>query len=146
MIAVAIGSGGVVKPDVTRNARLVVATTLLSLWGYSHLAQTPVLGDTAGPLILALLVAPGANWWGPRGQGGYRFLLLALLAFAAITAVLFWAGSEPTLAAFSHSPWFVLPLWVLALFGMVRNALSAERSAISAREAASADAHATDAG
>lgn len=134
------------KADFVRNARLVVSATLLSSWGYSHLAQTPVLGDTIAPLVLALLVAPGAHWPGRRGHGGYRFLLVALLAFLALTALLYWTGSEATLVPFAHSPWFVVPVWGMALFGIVRNATSAGRSGLPAREGASADAHATDAG
>jgi hypothetical protein len=134
-----------VKADSLRNARLVASTTLLSLWGYSHLAQTPVLGNTVAPLILALLLAPGANWFGRHGRGGYRPLLVALLAFAAITALLYWMGSTATLASFGHSPWLVIPLWGLGLFGLVRNATGAERSTASA-QAACAAAHAADAG
>ena len=133
------------KTDFARNVRLVASTTLLSLWGYSHLAQTPVLGDTIAPLLLALFMAPGANWFGRHGHGGYRALLVALLAFAAITALLYRTGSTTTLESFEHSPWFVLPLWGLALVGLVRNATNAERSAASA-QAATAAAHATDAG
>lgn len=127
------------KPDLLRNLRLTAATTLLSLWGYSHLAQTPMLGDTAAPLIAALLIAPGASW---HGRGNYRFLLLALVAFVAITVLLFRSGPEATLQAFSQSPWFVLPVWALGLFGLVRNATGAERSEVSA-QAASAAASAT---
>lgn len=133
------------KADCVRNVRLVASTTLLSLWGYSHLAHTPVLGETIAPLVLALLLAPGANWFGRHGRGSYRFLLVALLAFVAITGLLYWAGSTATLESFERSPWFVVPVWGLGLFGLVRNALSAERSAASA-QAASAAAHATDAG
>lgn len=132
------------KADFMRNVRLVASTTLLSVWGYAHLAQTPLLGDTIAPLLLALLIAPGANWFGRHG--GYRFLLVALLAFLALTALLYWTGSEATLVPFAHSPWFVVPVWGMALFGIVRNATSAGRSGLPAREGASADAHATDAG
>jgi hypothetical protein len=130
------------KADALRNLRLVMATTLLSVWGYSHLAQTPWLGDTVGPLVLALVVAPGVSW---RSARTARFLLVALVAFLALTAVLYWQGSSGTLQAFTHDPWFVVPVWLLALFGLVRNAISAERSAALAR-AASAAAHAPDAG
>ena len=76
------------KTDFARNVRLVASTTLLSVWGYSHLAQTPVLGDTIAPLLLALFMAPGANWFGRQGHGGYPALLVALLAFAAVNAQL----------------------------------------------------------
>lgn len=129
-----------------RNARLVASTTLLSVWGYSHLAATPVLGDTILPLLIALFIAPGANWFERRGNGGYRPWLFALLALVALTGLMFWAGTEESLAAFAHSPWFVLPVWALALFGLVRNATGAERSAAAAARAASAAAHAPDAG
>ena len=64
----------------------------------------------------------------------------------ALTALMFWAGTEETLDAFAHSPWFVLPVWVLALYGLVRNATGAERSAAAAERAASAAAHAPDVG
>lgn len=114
----------VMKHDWVRNARLTAATTLLSLWGHSHLAQTPMLGDTAAPLIVALLIAPGVGW---NGRGSYRFMLLALIAFAAITVLLFRSGSEAELQSFSQSPWFVVPVWALCLFGLVRNATAAER-------------------
>jgi hypothetical protein len=128
-----------------RNVRLVASTTLLSVWGYSHLAATPVLGDTILPLLAALLIAPGANWFERRGHGGYRPWLLAAFALVALTGLMFWAGTEESLDAFAHSPWFVLPVWGLALYGLVRNATGAERSAAAAR-AASAAAHAPDAG
>lgn len=131
--------------DFLRNVRLVVSTTLLSVWGYSHLAATPVLGDTILPLLLALFIAPGANWFERRDNGGYRPWLYALLALVALTGLMFWAGTEETIDAFEHSPWFVLPVWVLALYGLVRNATGAERSAAAAR-AASAAAHAPDVG
>lgn len=127
----------IMKPDSLRNLRLTAATTLLSLWGYSHLAQTPMLGDTAAPLIAALLIAPGASW---HGRGNYRFLLLALLAFVAITVLLFQSGSEATLQAFSQSPWFVIPVWALSLFGLVRNATAAERLQASTQAASAAGA------
>jgi hypothetical protein len=71
--------------DFLRNVRLVVSTTLLSVWGYSHLAATPVLGDTILPLLLALFIAPGANWFERRDNGGYRPWLYALLALVALT-------------------------------------------------------------
>lgn len=130
------------KSDVVRNLRLVVATVLVSVWAYSHLARTPGLGDSMIPLILALLVAPGVGWHGTRT---YRFLGLALLAFVVLTGLLYWAGPDAALQAFAHSPWFVVPLGGLALFGLVRNAVSAERSAAVA-QSASAAARATDAG
>lgn len=128
--------------DISRNLRLVLATTLLAVWGYSHLARTPVLGDTIAPLLAALLVAPGAGWFEPRG-GDYRPVLLALLALAAITWLLFQVGTGDSLVAFAHSPYFVLPVWALALFGLVRNATSAERLAASP-EAPAASAGATE--
>lgn len=130
------------KADALRTLRLVASTTLLSLWGYSHLAQTPWLGDTVAPLVLALVIAPGVSW---RSARTARFLLVALVAFIALTGLLYWQGSAGTLQAFTHDPWFVVTIWLLALFGLVRNAISAERSAASA-QAASAAAHATDAG
>lgn len=133
-----------VDTDFMRNVRLVASTTLLSVWGYSHLAATPVLGDTILPLLVALFIAPGANWFEHR-QGGYRHWLFALLALVTLTGLMFWAGTEETLGAFTHSPWFVLPVWATALFGLVRNATGAERSAAAAR-AASAAAHAPDVG
>ncbi|KQY55137.1 hypothetical protein [Lysobacter sp. Root494] len=132
------------RTDLMRNVRLVASTTLLSVWGYSHLAATPVLGDTILPLLVALFIAPGANWFERRG-GGYKPWLFALLALVALTGLMFWAGTEETLGAFAHSPWFVLPVWTLALYGVVRNATGAERSAAAAR-AASAAAHASDVG
>jgi hypothetical protein len=127
--------------DLGRNVRLVASTTLLSVWGYSHLAATPVLGETILPLLVALFIAPGANWFERRVHGGNRPWLFALLALVALTGLMFWAGTEETLDAFAHSPWFVLPVWVLALYGLVRNATGAERSAAAAR-AESAAAHA----
>lgn len=130
------------KADALRNLRLVIATTLVSVWGYSHLAQTPVLGETLLPLICALLVAPGLPWAGSRAL---RFLLFAFVGFLVLVALLYWKGSDVALWAFTHSPWFVLPLWLLAMFGLVRNATAAERSAALARGAAAA-AHAPDAG
>jgi hypothetical protein len=135
------------KPDflqtaLARNVRLVASTTLLSVWGYSHLAATPMLGDTILPLLLALFIAPGANWF---GDSGYRPWLYALVALVALTGLMFWAGTEEAIDAFAHSPWFVLPVWVLALYGLVRNATGAERSAAAAR-AACAAAHAPDVG
>ena len=138
------------KPDflqttLARNVRLVASTTLLSVWGYSHLAATPVLGDTILPLLLALFIAPGANWFERRDNSGYKSWLYALLALVALTGLMFWAGTEETIDAFAHSPWFVLPVWVLALYGLVRNATGAELSAAAAR-AASAAAHAPDVG
>ena len=138
------------KPDflqttLARNVRLVASTTLLSVWGYSHLAATPVLGDTILPLLLALFIAPGANWFERRDNSGYKPWLYALLALVALTGLMFWAGTEETIGAFAHSPWFVLPVWVLALYGLVRNATGAELSAAAAR-AASAAAHAPDVG
>ena len=131
---------------LARNVRLVASTTCLSVWGYSHLAVTPMLGDTILPLLLALFIAPGANWFEGRENGGYKPWLYALLALVALTALMFWAGTEETLDAFAHSPWFVLPVWVLALYGLVRNATGAERSAAAAERAASAAAHAPDVG
>jgi hypothetical protein len=138
------------KPDflqttLARNVRLVASATLLSVWGYSHLAATPVLGDTILPLLLALFIAPGANWFERRDNSGYKPWLYALLALVALTGLMFWAGTEETIGAFAHSPWFVLPVWVLALYGLVRNATGAELSAAAAR-AASAAAHAPDVG
>lgn len=132
------------KADFLRNLRLVASVTLLTVWGYSHLAATPVLGDTILPLLLALLIAPGANWSERLGQG-YRPWLFAVLALVALTGLMFWAGTEQSLDAFAHSPWFVLPVWALALFGLVRNATGAERSAAAAR-ARSAAEHAPDVG
>ena len=138
------------KPDflqttLARNVRLVASATLLSVWGYSHLAATPVLGDTILPLLLALFIAPGANWFERRDNSGYKPWLYALLALVALTGLMFWAGTEETIDAFAHSPWFVLPVWGLALYGLVRNATGAERSAAAAH-AASAAAHAPDVG
>jgi uncharacterized membrane protein YhaH (DUF805 family) len=132
------------RTDFMRNVRLVASTTLLSVWGYSHLASTPVLGDTILPLLLALFVAPGANWF-ERRHDGYRPWLFALLALVALTGLMFWAGTEETISAFAHSPWFVLPVWAMALYGLVRNATGAERSAAAA-QAASTAAHAPDVG
>ena len=134
------------KPDflqttLARNGRLVASTTLLSVWGYSHLSATPMLGDTILPLLLALFIAPGANWFERRDNSGYKPWLYALLALVALTGLMFWAGTEETIGAFAHSPWFVLPVWVLALYGLVRNATGAERSAATAQDA-SATAHA----
>jgi len=131
--------------DFGRNVRLVASTTLLSVWGYSHLDTTPVLGDTILPLLLALFIAPGANWFERRDNGGYKPWWYALLALVALTGLMFWAGTEETIDAFAHSPWFVLPVWGLALYGLVRNATGAERSAAAAH-AASAAAHAPDVG
>lgn len=131
------------KSDFMRNVRLVASTTLLSLWGYSHLAQTPLLGDLVAPLIVALLIAPGANWFDRRAYGSWRSWLLAVLALIVFTGLLFWMGSEASLEAFSHSPWFVLPVWGLALVGLVRNATNAERLAAAA-QAGPAVAHAPD--
>jgi hypothetical protein len=128
-----------------RNVRLVASTTLLSVWGYSHLVATPVLGDTILPLLAALFIAPGANWFERRRHGGYGPWLFALFALVALTGLMFWSGTEESLNAFAHSPWFVLPVWALALCGLVRNATGAERSAAAA-QAASAAAHAPDAG
>lgn len=132
------------QTDFARNLRLVAATTLLSLWGFTHLAATPVLGDTILPLLVALLIAPGSVFgqW-VANKAGVKALIAALLALIAITLLLYGLGSEQDLLAFSHSPYFVLPVWVLGLFGLVRNATSAERSAASVR-AASAAAHAMD--
>jgi FtsH-binding integral membrane protein len=133
------------KSDFARNVRLVTATTLLSLWGYSHLEQTSLLGDLIAPLVLALLIAPGANWFERGTRGGHRTWAIALLALVVFTALLSWMGSEESLGEFSHSPWFVLPVWLLALVGLVRNATHAERSAASA-QAGTVVAHAPDAG
>jgi hypothetical protein len=133
------------QTDVARNLRLVAATTLLSLWGFTHLAATPVLGDTILPLLVALLIAPGSvfgQWVANRA--GVKGLIAALLALVAITLLLYGLGSEQELLAFSHSPYFVLPVWALGLFGLVRNATSAERFAAPVR-AASGAAHAMDA-
>lgn len=116
--------------DISRNLRLVVATTLLAAWGYAHLARTPVLGDTIAPLVAALLVAPGAGWFEPR-RGDYRRLLLGLFALCALTWLLLRVGTGESLVAFARSPYFVLPVWALALVGLVRNATSAERRAAS---------------
>lgn len=133
------------KSDFVRNLRLVASTTLLSLWGCSQLVAMPLLGESIAPLVLALLIAPGADWFDRRAHGGYVGWLLALLALVTLTGLLFWMGSEASLQAFSRSPWFVVPVWLLALFGLVRNATSAERSAAAA-QAASAAAHAPGAG
>lgn len=116
------------KPDIARNLRLVAATTLVSVWGYSHLAQTPVVGDTIAPLLLALLVAPGSGFdrW-RANRSGVAALAVALVALVAITMLLYGAGTEQELVAFAHNPYFVVPVWALALFGLVRNATSAER-------------------
>ena len=130
------------KTDAQRNLRLVVASTLVSVWAYSHMAKTPLLGDTLLPLIFALIVAPGVPWAGTRVA---KFLLFALVAFLALVGMLYWKGSGAALWAFTHSPWFVAPLWLLAMIGLVRNATAAERFAASLR-AASAAAHAPDAG
>lgn len=130
--------------DIVRNLRLVVATTLLSLWGYSHLAQTPVLGDSIAPLLAALLVAPGAGWFERRG-GDHRPLLIAILALLLITWLMQALGTQASLTAFSHSPYFVLPVWALGLLGLVRNATHAERLAASAQPAPAAG-QVTDAG
>jgi hypothetical protein len=132
------------QTDSARNLRLVAATTLLSLWGFTHLAATPVLGDTILPLLVALLIAPGSVFgqW-VADKAGVKALIAALLALSAITLLLYGLGSEQELLAFSHSPYFVLPVWALGLFGLVRNATSAERSAVPLR-AASGAAHATD--
>lgn len=133
------------QADFSRNLRLVVATTLLSLWAFTHLAETPVLGDTILPLLVALLIAPGSIFgqWAAN-KAGVKALIAALLSLAAITLLLYGLGSAQELLAFSHSPYFVVPVWVLGLFGLVRNATSAERSAASA-SAAPAAAHAMDA-
>ena len=132
------------QTDSARNLRLVAATTLLSLWGFTHLAATPVLGDTILPLLVALLIAPGSVFgqWAAN-KAGVKALIAALLALIAITLLLYTLGSEQELLAFSHSPYFVLPVWALGLFGLVRNATSAERSAAPVR-AASGAAHAMD--
>lgn len=124
------------KADVLRNLRLVASTTLVSVWGYSHLAATPVLGDTVLPLLLGLLIAPGANWSGRHPQSGYRYWLYAVFALVLLTALMYWAGTDGSLRAFSQSPAFVLPVWLLAVFGLVRNATSAERTAAAERAAA----------
>lgn len=123
------------KDDVTRNLRLACAATLLSIWGMAHLAAVPVLGDTLAPLLLALVVAPGspfAHWRANRA--GAVALGIALLALLAITTLLARVGSAEELLAFAHSPWFVLPVWGLGLFGLVRNATAAARSAPMAGE------------
>lgn len=130
------------KTDVVRNLRLVLAASLVTVWAYSHLVRTPLLGDSMIPLLLALLVAPGVAWHGTRT---YRFVALALVGLVVLTALLYWAGTETALQGFAHSPWFVVPLGALALFGLVRNAVSAERSAVAAQSAAAA-ARATGAG
>jgi len=130
------------KADVLRTLRLVLATTLLSVWAYAQLLRTPWLGDTMLPLVLALVVAPGPSWRNPREL---RFLLAALVGFVVLTGLLYWMGTDAALQSFAHSPWFVVPVWLLALFGLVRNAVSAERLAAAAR-AASATAQAPDAG
>lgn len=116
--------------DLTRNFRLVVATTLVSLWAFAHLARTPVLGDSLLPLLLALLIAPGSVFVRWRtGRAGVLALVGAVLAFLALTLLLYGASeSAQELRAFSHSPYFVVPVWALALFGLARNATSAERS------------------
>lgn len=113
--------------DFTRNLRLVVSTLLLSLWGYSHLAQTPMLGDTILPLVVALVVAPGSLFGSWRHGWSRSKSLLAVLFLLATCVLLYRFGSEPALAAFSHSPYFVVPVWALGLIGLTRNATSAER-------------------
>jgi len=130
------------RSDFLRNARLVASTTLLSVWGYSHLAATPVLGEMILPLVLALLIAPGANWL-ERRASGYRPWLFAVFALVALTGLMYWLGTEESLGAFAHGPWFVLPVWALALFGLVRNATGAERSAAAERAASAAHAPGT---
>lgn len=134
------------NPDLNRNLRLVVSTLLLSVWGYSHLVETPRLGDTIAPLVVALLIAPGSPLAGWRNGWSRTKSLLAALFLLALCALLYWSGSEQALAAFSHSPYFVLPVWALGLIGLVRNATSAERSEAASAAAESAGAHATDAG
>ena len=107
------------KDDVVRNLRLACAATLLSIWGMAHLAAVPVLGETLAPLLLALVVAPGspfAHWRANRA--GAAALGIALLALLAITTLLARVGSAEELLAFAHSPWFVLPVWGLGLFGL----------------------------
>lgn len=129
------------KADVLRNLRLVAATTLLSLWGCSQLAAaSAATGYTMLLLFAALAIAPSAGWHGAR-----RFVAIAALAFVLLTAALYLMGSEQALQSFASSPWFVVPVWLLAAFGLVRNAISAERSAAAAH-AASVAARATDAG
>ena len=135
------------KSDFVRNLRLVAATLLLSVWGFAHLAWTPVLGETILPLLLALLVAPktGFGHWG-TDKAAALAMLVALVALFALTALMFAFGTEPSLVAFAHSPYFVLPIWTLGLIGLARNATSAERSEAASAAAESAGAHATDAG
>lgn len=127
--------------DTVRNLRLAGAATLLSIWGMAHLASIPVLGDSIVVLLLALLVSPGSpfsHWRANRA--GVLALAAALVALTAITALLARLGSAPELIAFSHSPWFVLPLWALALFGLVRNATASARGASAAADAAPGNA------
>jgi hypothetical protein len=131
--------------DFTRNLRLVASTLLLSLWGYSHLAQTPGLGDTILPLVVALVIAPGspfAQWHSGWSRAKSLFAVLFLLA---VTALLYRFGTGQALDAFAHSPYFVVPVWTLGLIGLARNATSAERLAALA-SAATDSVHARDAG
>ena len=132
------------QADFFRNLRLVVATSLLSLWGFSHLAETPVLGDTVLPLVVALVIAPGSIFgeW-RRSRYGAWLLVAGLFMFAALTAALHWLSSEQSLSALSRSPFLIIPLWTLALIGLVRNATTAERLAFVS--VAPVSAHAPDA-
>lgn len=127
-------------PDFIRNLRLVAATVLLSVWGYAHLVATPVLGKSILPLLLALLIAPGRHWSAWRGATWGLAIMLVLVA----TTLLYVGGTRETLEAVTHSPYFVVPIWLLGCIGLVRNATTAER--LAAADVGPADASATWAG
>lgn len=64
----------------------------LAFWAYMARTKGPIVPPIM--LLVTMLVFQAINWFGPEPTDlGAPFILLALFAFAVLTAIAFWVGS-----------------------------------------------------
>ncbi len=110
-------------PDRKQRLKLVVSTTLVTLWGIGALAEWPVLGGML-PLALVFLLDAGTD---PRDRAASSPLdwmqprlipLFALLFFGAFHLLANHGFPDLGLAHVWRG-WLVIPTWILLLAQLI---------------------------
>ena len=118
--------------EFIRNLKLAIAVTLVTVWAVTWLAEVPFFGTLMLPLVVAPLVQYTSAHFHQPVVWRNRQALITLGVIAVAFGMLFLLSRvvpEEQGKAFIHSAFFVVPVWALSTFGLVRQATALARMA-----------------